>query len=1060
MNAALQALYMNPIFRQIIYDLPLAEDDNIAIPSNFVKEGYGVLLAVQKLFIKLQKLNIRSITTTDLTHAFNWNDGEGRHQQDSQEFIKLFLFEALEPILLVTPFNGVIDNLFKTVVNTYITCTNCNNTKSREEVYLDIPLPVKGIKSVNESLDNLFNNYEIIEDYKCDNCNTKANVKKATKLANLPVLLNFPLNRFDYDLNTGERIKIRNKFEFPLEINMISYIDGHSNKTEADYELHAVIIHQGTPYSGHYFSYIRDIDNEGNWDLPEIKAYREEPEVIEVVKIEEDKDNKNDKAKGKKKHNKAQKKKDDNLDDEAKRLNYDNCDHPIEYVNKDLSKRWFCFNDTSIIPVRIGRLRKAFQGAESAYILCYMKKATHNANTQNKSIPPIYLENYIKELNDDLNKQRKIYEEEIQSLLINIYEESLFTLDEFNFIKIVKPEFVPKFTIKMKFLEKFSKIYEKININLKLKLNESENESEGYNLYEFSYKNNNIILLNKFSLSEFKDFSLEDLKVAHNSNFILIKENSENLKSIVIDSILGIEYEPVTVRVINGNEDKIVRCFGKVIYLDFKAIVKANFTISADEFSLFYKNGNNNVFLDKIAFDSKNKVFLNAKQMRLGEKDKAILFVSKATANKTAKIDQYDVAEKVTVLIRTEDNEENVTVAKIALNKTFNDLILKIKKKLNINGEIRVRKEIDGKILFKDKYNLRLDTDEAFIEGSVRVRVELGEAYDSNQILLKVLFELEKEKVIKDLVVEPNVLIRDVKKVFCTEFNLKAEDFQFYKTNAMGDPVKAIKNENISIAKSALNDNDLVYFKNIYLENANEYLLNFYINKSEQNSCVFKPIPAEAFAFDLKLDKDTLLETVRENVKNLLNLTNENIRLRIIGKKFDSERILKQNFPLKKLNLDNPQNILIEVLDSKEDLKENQIQLYLYTRNKEKKIYENKREFIFEYLNNCATSDQLYSNIRAITKDDFSIVKYAKHYYTWELVPEIDENGVINLRKGPYNLKDGDYIGLVKSDTLEDDYQTEEDKSILNAIKAGKIETTKANAPKRKEGPPLIIKWV
>jgi len=33
------------------------------------------------------------------------------------------------------------------------------------------------------------------------------------------------------------------------------------------YKLHAVIMHRGSAYSGHYFAYIRDSMNEGNWEM-------------------------------------------------------------------------------------------------------------------------------------------------------------------------------------------------------------------------------------------------------------------------------------------------------------------------------------------------------------------------------------------------------------------------------------------------------------------------------------------------------------------------------------------------------------------------------------------------------------------------------------------------------------------------------------------------------------------------------------------------------------------------------------------------------------------------
>lgn len=70
-------------------------------------------------------------------------------------------------------------------------------------------------------------------------------------------------------------------------------------------------------------------------------------------------------------------------------MNFDLCDHPSNYINKNLSSKWFDFNDTSISAIRVGRLAKQFKSKESAYILFYMKK---NISKQ-EVIAPNYLLN-------------------------------------------------------------------------------------------------------------------------------------------------------------------------------------------------------------------------------------------------------------------------------------------------------------------------------------------------------------------------------------------------------------------------------------------------------------------------------------------------------------------------------------------------------------------------------------------------------------------------------------------------------------------------------------------
>jgi hypothetical protein len=179
------------------------------------------------------------------------------------------------------------------------------------------------------------------------------------------------------------------------------------------------------------------------------------------------------------------------------------------------------------------------------------------------------------------------------------------------------------------------------------------------------------------------------------------------------------------------------------------------------------------------------------------------------------------------------------------------------------------------------------------------------------------------------------------------------------------------------------------------------------------------------------------LEELKLNIiDNLgLNLANvSQLRVRSLGKRMDPERIIRGNkTPIKKFNIDNPANLIIEILDKEEELKENQIQLVIWQRDA--KTYKNGKEMIFEF-SQFAGSDQLYKQIRdefGITSE-FKIAKYAKQYYTWEEIKERDiKNNAINLRKGPYNLKDGDWIGVSCEDG--DDFMTEEDSKMANVVK-------------------------
>ena len=271
LNSSLQILYMTPKFRNLVNSLILC-NKIMGNPTEFIPKGqkYNIILCLQKLFSELNILNIKSTSTKELTEAFGWIAGEGREQHDSQEFIRVLLFDVLERILYDTPFNNVINNIYKVNYVSNMKCSHCGNLKKKIESEYVLNLQIKNMKNLKESLYSNFGFEEIIDDYKCEKCEQKVILKKWAKIISLPSYINLGLNRFDYDYNTGERIKLSNKFSFPLEINMKEFCDfEEKNIDEEDYlyELYGVIVHSGTPYSGHYYAYIRDMTGQGKWEL-------------------------------------------------------------------------------------------------------------------------------------------------------------------------------------------------------------------------------------------------------------------------------------------------------------------------------------------------------------------------------------------------------------------------------------------------------------------------------------------------------------------------------------------------------------------------------------------------------------------------------------------------------------------------------------------------------------------------------------------------------------------------------------------------------------------------
>jgi len=83
----------------------------------------------------------------------------------------------------------------------------------------------------------------------------------------IPDNLIFHLKRFDFDLQTLQRNKINDHFDFPTTIDMSQFSVDHLTDPDApieqdNFELVGILVHTGTAETGHYYSYIRAGDGE------------------------------------------------------------------------------------------------------------------------------------------------------------------------------------------------------------------------------------------------------------------------------------------------------------------------------------------------------------------------------------------------------------------------------------------------------------------------------------------------------------------------------------------------------------------------------------------------------------------------------------------------------------------------------------------------------------------------------------------------------------------------------------------------------------------------------
>ena len=149
--------------------------------------------------------------------------------------------------------------------------------------FLSVSVDVAGHQTLADSLDNYVEG-ELLEGenaYHCSTCNKKVDALRRTLFKQLPHALLVHLKRFDYDFTTMARRKIRGYFSFPVVLDLSPYTDASARaraqgaagagpapeQPPAIYRLRGVVVHSGTAFAGHYYSFTQERrpGGEGPW---------------------------------------------------------------------------------------------------------------------------------------------------------------------------------------------------------------------------------------------------------------------------------------------------------------------------------------------------------------------------------------------------------------------------------------------------------------------------------------------------------------------------------------------------------------------------------------------------------------------------------------------------------------------------------------------------------------------------------------------------------------------------------------------------------------------------
>ncbi|CAG8773020.1 10712_t:CDS:10, partial [Cetraspora pellucida] len=244
LNSVIQSLYFIKYFRKAVYQLPMEND----------KSAKSIASALQRIFYKLN-VSDSSVQTTELVKFFGWNIFL---TSDVRKFIGV-LRDNVEDKLKNTKAEGTISKLFSGKMKTYIKCINVDCESLHIEDYYDIQLNVKGCKTLDDSFMKFMQeNLEGDNMYNAEGYGLQA-AKKSTIFESFPPVLHIHLNRFEYDVQNNTMVKINDRYEYPMEIDLQKYLAPDPDKSKSHkYLLHGVLVHSGSnKHNCRYYALLR-----------------------------------------------------------------------------------------------------------------------------------------------------------------------------------------------------------------------------------------------------------------------------------------------------------------------------------------------------------------------------------------------------------------------------------------------------------------------------------------------------------------------------------------------------------------------------------------------------------------------------------------------------------------------------------------------------------------------------------------------------------------------------------------------------------------------------------
>ncbi|OXG99267.1 ubiquitin carboxyl-terminal hydrolase 9/13 [Cryptococcus neoformans A1-35-8] len=144
--------------------------------------------------------------------------------------------------------------LFEALGDKQVKCVSCESTKAKEEIYMDLGIPIEQHSSVSHSLRQFTDTEHLCGTNKliCDNCGGHQEAEVGIKIRRLPPILALHLQRFE-NIDWTHTQKLFYRVQCPDTLRVPTAATDDNPNPDQLYELVAIVVHIGiTPTQGHY----------------------------------------------------------------------------------------------------------------------------------------------------------------------------------------------------------------------------------------------------------------------------------------------------------------------------------------------------------------------------------------------------------------------------------------------------------------------------------------------------------------------------------------------------------------------------------------------------------------------------------------------------------------------------------------------------------------------------------------------------------------------------------------------------------------------------------------